>query len=667
MKDAIMSRLEKVKGPDRQGEYTSLCPFPDHKDTNPSFSVNFDKGVYKCFGCGSGGPISRLAMVLGIAPTKFTPRAERHAEVTYDYASADGRLLFQVVRSLPKSFRQRRPDGAGGWVHDLEGVVRVLYHLPDVIEAVGKGETVYVTEGEKDADNLRRLGLVSTTNPMGAGKWRPEYSETLAKANVVILPDNDDAGRNHALQVAQSLRGKAASVKVVNLPGLLNKGDVSDWLETGGTRQLLEALVAAPLDKESPSGDEVLDELVTFIRRFVVLTREQADAVALWIAHTHLLDFAEATPYLHVTSAEKRSGKTRLLEVAELLVEKPWLTGRVTPAVLARKVDAECPTLLLDESDAAFSGDREYAETLRGILNTGHRRGGKCSVCVGQGASINYRDLSTFCPKAIAGIGKIPDTVADRSVAIVLKRRNNTERVERFRHRKAESEAASLREHLSAWAESLQVPDAEPSIPGELDDRAIDGWEPLLSIADAAGGDWPQRAREAAVTLSGSGRDDTSLGVRLLIDIRAVFSNRAVERLRSAELVQALIAEEESPWPDLDRRPLDATRLARLLRPYGIAPKTIRFDETSTAKGYDRAWFADAWERYVPTSSHGLAVTPVTLSTVDACALTRNSSSETEGDVTLPHNEELMLDVTPVTATWGLGGNPVGRRVREVI
>jgi hypothetical protein len=360
------------------------------------------------------------------------------------------------------------------------------------------------------------------------------------------------------------------------------------------------------------SGSEVLEEVVTFIRRFVVLNSPQADALALWTAHTYMFEAAETTPYIHVTSPEKRSGKTRVLEVEEVLVKDPWFTGRVTPAVLARKIDAECPDLLLDETDAAFGGDKEYAETLRGILNTGHRRGGKCSVCTGQGANITYKDLSTFCPKAIAGIGKLPDTVADRSIGIVLKRRTAAETVERFRRRKVESDAALLRERLSAWASTLQLHDVEPSVPDELDDRAADCWEPLLAIADAAGGDWPQKAREAAVALSGSGRDDASLGVRLLTDIKTIFTYREVERLKSVELVQALNAIEEAPWSYLDKRPLDASRLAKMLKPYEIAPKSVRLDEGTTAKGYDRAWFEDAWERYAPSPPGVLPVTPVT-------------------------------------------------------
>src|SRR6266566_4638029 len=175
----------------------------------------------------------------------------------------------------------------------------------------------------------------------------------------------------------------------------------------------VEAIVAA---------DHPLDAIKTFIRRFVSLSEHQARVTAAWVLHTHTVEAAEATPYLAISSAEKQSGKTKLLEVLELLVANPWLTGRVTPAVLVRKIDKVLPTLLLDESDAAFGGEKEYAETLRGVLNTGHRRGGNSSCCVGQGANITFQDFSTFWPKAIAGIGKLPDTVMDRSISIRLKR-----------------------------------------------------------------------------------------------------------------------------------------------------------------------------------------------------------------------------------------------------
>jgi hypothetical protein len=257
----------------------------------------------------------------------------------------------------------------------------------------------------------------------------------------------------------------------------------------------------------------LLGEISALLHRFVVMSSAQARVVALWVVHTYLVKAAEATSYLAVTSAEKRSGKTRLLKVLELLVAKPWFTGRTSAAVLPRKIDPDAPSLLLDESDAAFGGDKEYAEALRQVLNTGHRRqGGRATVCVGQGTNIGFKDFATFCPKAIAGIGKLPDTVADRAVPIRLERRAPGERVDRFRRREVAPQADQIRHRLAALADVAvaHLAEARPDLPDELDDRAWDGVEPLLAIAELAGGDWPVAARAACVELYGGRQVETS-------------------------------------------------------------------------------------------------------------------------------------------------------------
>ena len=175
---------------------------------------------------------------------------------TYDYRAADGALLFQVLKYQPKTFRQRRPDGNGGWTWSTKGVERVPYRLPELLDAF-PGDAAFVTEGEKDADALIALGLVATCNAGGAGKWFPDLSAYFQGRDVVILPDNDEAGEEHARTVAMSLTGltgSAASVKILRLPDLPQKGDVSDWLEAGGNRDLLLALVqeAAEFDRSAP-------------------------------------------------------------------------------------------------------------------------------------------------------------------------------------------------------------------------------------------------------------------------------------------------------------------------------------------------------------------------------------------------------------------------------
>ena len=324
---------------------------------------------------------------------------------------------------------------------------------------------------------------------------------------------------------------------------------------------------------------------------------------ALWVLHTHATGAAESTPYLAVNSAEKRSGKTRLFEVLDHLVARPWFAGRITSAALARKIEQEQPTLLLDESDAAFKGDREYAETLRGILNAGYRRGGKVTVCVGQGANLSYRDFTVFGPKAIAGLGRLPDTVSDRSIPIRLKRRKRSEKIERLRLRKVAPEAEELRQRAEAWAQAhlRDLAGAQPEIPDELDDRAQDIVEPLLAIAGAAGGEWPKRARRAAKTLlAAEEREDAdSLGVRLLRDLRDAFEEEGADALRTSEVLTALNTREEAPWSKIrNGEALDASRLARYLRPYGIKPDQFKH-EGEKARGYRRPDFEDAWARYL--------------------------------------------------------------------
>jgi len=354
-----------------------------------------------------------------------------------------------------------------------------------------------------------------------------------------------------------------------------------------------------------PAADlaPLLDDLRALIRRYVIVDDAQADALVLWVAHTHALSAAEATPYLSLTSAEKRSGKTRLLEVLSLLSARPWLTGRVTAAVLVRKLAAETPTLLLDESDAAFRAEKEYAATLQAILNSGYRHGGCASLCVKAGKDFELRDFPVFGAKAIAGIGSLPDTIADRAIPITLKRRAPNEPIARFRWRDVQEEAKPLREGLACWASNTieALTEARPEIPPALDDRAADVWEPLLAIGDLAGGEWSQRVRSAALALSvGEQRDDDSLGVRLLIDIQAIFAEEKDSRLSSRDLADALVALEEAPWGDLRGKPLDTRGLARRLRPYGVRPHVIRLDN-ATPRGYERTDFGDAWGRYIPT------------------------------------------------------------------
>lgn len=250
----VLSHLDHVE---RRGQqWIARCPA--HDDNSPSLAItNGTDGrvLIKCYaGCTTEDVLIRAGIGMReLFPPKpereESPYATRPQVVTdhYDYTDADGRVLFQVRRyENPKTFRQYRPDGKGGWVAGLDGTEPVLFNLPNVIEAVALGKRVYICEGEKDALNLINDGLAATTAPMGAGKWRDSMSEVLRDApDVVILPDNDEPGRQHAALTANSLVGHGVTVRIVPLPGLPEKGDVSDWLDAGGDYDTLEGLVQA--------------------------------------------------------------------------------------------------------------------------------------------------------------------------------------------------------------------------------------------------------------------------------------------------------------------------------------------------------------------------------------------------------------------------------------
>ncbi len=236
-------------------EYKAICPF--HDDSDPSLSVNNKTGQYHCFGCdASGDAFSFYGELKGISSFDGQVRGiaadfnimgsngkkksgPGRIVKTYDYMNEEGAILYQAVRMEPKDFRQRQPDGNGGWTWSVKNVDKVLYRLPELLQA----DQVIVVEGEKDVDNIFTLGMVATTNVGGAGKWQSSYSETLRGKDVVILPDNDEPGRKHADKVAEALRGIAKSIKIIELPGLPEKGDVSDWIDAGGTKEVLHELI----------------------------------------------------------------------------------------------------------------------------------------------------------------------------------------------------------------------------------------------------------------------------------------------------------------------------------------------------------------------------------------------------------------------------------------
>jgi hypothetical protein len=364
--------------------------------------------------------------------------------------------------------------------------------------------------------------------------------------------------------------------------------------------------------------DAVRDYLLTHV---AYPTPEAAVAHTLWIAHTHLMDAWESTPRIAFLSPEPGSGKTRALEITETLVPRPIEAINATPAYLFRKVSdpSGLPTILYDEVDTVFGPRAKDNEEIRGILNAGHRRGAMAGRCVVRGKVIETEELPAYCAVALAGLGALPDTILSRSVVIRMRRRAPTETVEPYRRRLHAPIGNALRDKLAAWAETVRtkVQGASPEMPDGIADRNADVWESLLAIADVAGGDWPNRARVAAVALVALAMaGGPSLGVRLLADVRDLFGEQ--DEMSTEALVDALKKIEEAPWNDLRGKPIDARRLARLLNPYDVKSRNVRIG-LSVVRGYAREDLHDPWVRYLglPTNTSATSATNATPTMAD--------------------------------------------------
>ncbi len=361
----------------------------------------------------------------------------------------------------------------------------------------------------------------------------------------------------------------------------------------------------------APDGATLLDEVEAFHRRFNAFPTEAAYvAVALWDAHAHLIGCFDSTPRIAFLSPEPGSGKSRALEIVETLVPNSLMSVNASVSAMFRAVsDADAlPTVLFDEVDTIFGPKAGDNEALRGFINAGHRRGWPVLRCVGDGSNQEAKKFETFCAVAMAGLGSLPDTILTRSVIIRMRRRAPNEKVESFRQRLHTQQGNALREQLSTWATGVreQVAGAWPEMPDGVDDRPADVWEPLLAVADAAGGNWPERARAACVELVNAAQeeDKDSLGIRLLSDLRdTVFCGS--DRMPTAVILDMLNAMEDAPWGDYNGKPLTARGLSKMLGEYvtgdnkPIKPRGIR-TASGTPKGYYAEDLADAWTRYCP-------------------------------------------------------------------
>lgn len=416
---------------------------------------------------------------------------------------------------------------------------------------------------------------------------------------------------------------------------------------------------------------KLLDQVNEMVTKYVAFPSEHhATVVALWVLHTWVVNAFYVTPRLILDSAEPGSGKTRVLELLALLCRAAKLTLSTTTAALYRRIAAAVdeglppPTVLQDEADAIFGKTATpQAEDLRALFNAGYRKGATVDRCEGDAKNMRVREFPVHAPVALAGLaGKMPDTIRTRGVTIHMRRRRPDQRVADFRERDALTEAEPIRELLTQWAdeheEGLAV--ARPDMPDGVTDRSAEIWEPLLAIADLAGGQWPAKARAACkffVIASASDDEKLSLGQRLLRDIKMLLEADKVDGMWSSDIICKLVADPESEWRDLWGKTLDQRRLAKELNKYGVKSKMIRQGAVQ-ARGYRTAGddgLQQAWDHWLTPSVAVPSVPSVTVQ-VEAFHSGTDSAASVPA-VPEPYQQNMPIDLrVSDTGTAGTAG-----------
>jgi len=358
---------------------------------------------------------------------------------------------------------------------------------------------------------------------------------------------------------------------------------------------------------EPVDGAALLADVCRVLHQHVIADAPTITAAALWAVHTWCMDVLTVSPLAHITAPEKRCGKTVLLTALSRLAYRPLPVSNISPAALFRSMELWQPTLLVDEADT-FLRDNEEA---RGLINSGLYRE-TAFVLRSVGDDHTPTAFRTWGAKVLCGIGKLADTIEDRSIPLRMRRKVPGESVTNIRL-SDQNIWLNLQARMARWADDNRhaITNARPAFAHGLNDRAQDCWEPLLAIADLSGGEWPGRARAAALALHGVDEETPSINVELLRDIKAVFDERGASRLASKELLRALTDDEETPWCAWNHgKPLAVRQLAARLSEFGIGPKTARLPGGERLKGYLLADFRDAFRRYLSADTPYTSVTP---------------------------------------------------------
>ena len=544
------------------------------------------------------------ALAAAFASPDALPTGLRTALLTLEEAAAP-----KNHDRLQAAIQRRTPRVGVSETCALDRALELWFHAPDELAQfappVPIQEPVPENSGDGDSRNteyaIRNTESASSTIPHPESSIHPSNNPTIHQSvSSATAPNHQPSTLN-----SQPLPPPTPPIHQSNNPpihsswpaSLLNLPAVTPWGD--------------PVD-----GKLLLDEIVRNLTRFVVLPRFAPETLALWIVHTYAFQLRDVTTYIGLESPAHRCGKSTLVTVLSELANRAVVASNVSSPAFYRVIEQIQPTLLIDEADTFMHGN----EQLRGILNSGYQKKTAYVLRAVNQVSQNpasaasptphsafptphsssgLANFSCWCPKVIARIGALPATLADRCIVFRMQRKTPNEQCERVRNLNAYPLKQQCARFVADHATAIAA--AQPQIPPELNDRAADIWEPLLAIADLAGGNWPALARQAAVALAAAAQDTNPIG-SLLLDIFLLFATNNIDRVFSHGLVQALNAYSDRPWTAIRKgKPMTDIWLAQQLQPYGIRPRNLRINGTQ-AKGYLQEDMLDAFRRYIPRS-----------------------------------------------------------------
>ncbi len=499
----------------------------------------------------------------------------------------------------------------------------VMQGAPLVTELSPPAPTVLLDAIGTDVDS-GEVGDLIIANTDSAPATLPNYDDAVARLSAMPPMEYDRLRKEEAKALGVQLKTLDDAVKAER-----NDGSATSRLPFPEVEAYPE-----PIDPA-----QLFDEVSDTIGRYIVLSKDQADAGALWVAHTYLVEAFDTSPLAIINAPERECAKTLLQTLLGRMSYRPLHAANASLSALFRSIGLWTPTIFIDEADTFFRDNSE----LHGMVNAGYKRGGFVLRSEAVGDSFEPRMFSVYCAKSIAGIAlerHLPDSTMSRGIVFNMRRKLPHEKVERLRHADKDVFDA-IASKLARFAEdySQQVRLARPVLPDELSDRAQDNWEPLLAIAGCAGPEWVQRATAAALMLSGASEESVSTGNELLADIQHVFASKGIGKIRTTGLIEALVADDEKSWATYNRgNPLSPRQLAKQLAAYGIKSKTVRYGK-ETPKGYELSQFQDAFARYLAAPENlpqRRNDSPETMTTKAGCVADAESVAATENTNATP-------------------------------